>query len=300
MLARLFACPSCARHVRVTEDRCPFCGGRLPDSFPAGPEPWRAPPARGLGRAGLIRFGAMAAAGMIGGGGALATALTIGCGGVLTLDTGSDAMPDANSDEASTGARPPYGGSPTLDGAVQVFPAFDAEAGAPLDAASELTGDAGDAGRDGGGYCGPYGNPDGGPVICQPTQYCEINCATSGLCIRPSDAGTCPAGTIGDCPADDPMCPFEWYDGGCQFAASCSHLKADFCRVMQPPHLQADAATSRKADRSFAGSCSQVEGPFCRVMQPGSGSSNRAVRGFVPRTALAAVGRNPCPTGSYS
>ena len=32
----------------------------------------------------------------------------------------------------------------------------------------------------------------------------------------------------------------------CQFAASCSHLKADFCRVMQPPHLQADAATSTR------------------------------------------------------
>jgi hypothetical protein len=33
---------------------------------------------------------------------------------------------------------------------------------------------------------------------------------------------------------------------GCQFAASCRHLKADFCRVMPPPHLQADAATSRR------------------------------------------------------
>jgi hypothetical protein len=33
---------------------------------------------------------------------------------------------------------------------------------------------------------------------------------------------------------------------GCQFAASCSHLKADFCRVMRPPHLQADAATSER------------------------------------------------------
>ena len=32
----------------------------------------------------------------------------------------------------------------------------------------------------------------------------------------------------------------------CQFAASCRHLKADFCRVMPPPHLQADAATSTR------------------------------------------------------
>ena len=34
--------------------------------------------------------------------------------------------------------------------------------------------------------------------------------------------------------------------GECQFAASCSHLKADFCRVMPPPHLQHDAATSMR------------------------------------------------------
>ena len=33
----------------------------------------------------------------------------------------------------------------------------------------------------------------------------------------------------------------------CQFAASCRHLKADFCRVMPPRHLQADAATSTRA-----------------------------------------------------
>jgi hypothetical protein len=40
--------------------------------------------------------------------------------------------------------------------------------------------------------------------------------------------------------------PFTLLDVGCQFAASCSHLKADFCRVMPPPHLQADAATSTR------------------------------------------------------
>jgi hypothetical protein len=33
----------------------------------------------------------------------------------------------------------------------------------------------------------------------------------------------------------------------CRFAASCSHLKADFGRVMQPPVLQPHAATSERA-----------------------------------------------------
>jgi hypothetical protein len=32
----------------------------------------------------------------------------------------------------------------------------------------------------------------------------------------------------------------------CRFAASCSHLRADFRRVMQPPVLQPHAATSER------------------------------------------------------
>jgi hypothetical protein len=58
MPARLFACPSCARHVRLTEVRCPFCGAPCPDSFASSAEPVRPP--RGLSRAGLVRFNAAA------------------------------------------------------------------------------------------------------------------------------------------------------------------------------------------------------------------------------------------------
>lgn len=45
----------------------------------------------------------------------------------------------------------------------------------------------------------------------------------------------------------------------CQFAASCSHLRADFRNLMQPPVLQGHAATSERGLSDFR-----------RVMQPGS------------------------------
>jgi len=56
MTAHLVACPGCARHVRVSEDRCPFCSSMLGDDVRAtGPK--RAPRER-LGRAALVAFGA--------------------------------------------------------------------------------------------------------------------------------------------------------------------------------------------------------------------------------------------------
>jgi hypothetical protein len=48
MPARLLACPSCARHVRVDEARCHFCSEVLPDDFGAGPVP--VPPPAWLSR----------------------------------------------------------------------------------------------------------------------------------------------------------------------------------------------------------------------------------------------------------
>jgi hypothetical protein len=46
--ARLLACPSCSRHVRISEIACPFCEARLPESFGSGPAP--VPPPAGLSR----------------------------------------------------------------------------------------------------------------------------------------------------------------------------------------------------------------------------------------------------------
>jgi len=53
--AHLRPCPSCARHVRVNEGGCPFCGESLSDEFRAAPRP-RGPGAR-LSRAALFAFG---------------------------------------------------------------------------------------------------------------------------------------------------------------------------------------------------------------------------------------------------
>jgi hypothetical protein len=51
MLARLLACPSCARHIRVDEERCPFCGATCPDTFASTPA--LPPSPAGLNRAEL-------------------------------------------------------------------------------------------------------------------------------------------------------------------------------------------------------------------------------------------------------
>jgi hypothetical protein len=51
----LRACPTCARHVRVSEEACPFCMGKLAESFRAAPAPQ--PPGARLTRAALFAFG---------------------------------------------------------------------------------------------------------------------------------------------------------------------------------------------------------------------------------------------------
>lgn len=53
LMAQLHPCPSCQRHARVTDDRCPFCDHAL--AFDDAPH---ALPARRLGRAALVAFGA--------------------------------------------------------------------------------------------------------------------------------------------------------------------------------------------------------------------------------------------------
>jgi hypothetical protein len=94
----LRACSSCARHVRVSEEACPFCGSALADSFRAAPAP-QAPGAR-LTRAALFAFGA----------GTLA--LTPAC----SSSTSSTATTDAGQSDGQTqesldsGLQPAYGG----------------------------------------------------------------------------------------------------------------------------------------------------------------------------------------------
>jgi hypothetical protein len=55
MSSPLRPCPTCARHARVTEAACPFCGHALGAAFRATPSPRE--PARRLTRAALLAFG---------------------------------------------------------------------------------------------------------------------------------------------------------------------------------------------------------------------------------------------------
>jgi hypothetical protein len=55
-MSHLVPCLSCHRHVRVAEDRCPFCGAERAAELRAAAAP--ALPKRRLGRAALFTFGA--------------------------------------------------------------------------------------------------------------------------------------------------------------------------------------------------------------------------------------------------
>jgi len=135
--AHLVACPSCARHVRVSERTCPFCEGVLDDAFRSRPAP--RPPASRLSRAALYAFGAGTLT--------LATA----CGG-STSDENPDAAPIV---DAAYGGPPRDGGgdADAQPGALYGAPPFDASAdaqpvvdaaygGPPIDASSDAQPDA--------------------------------------------------------------------------------------------------------------------------------------------------------------
>lgn len=114
---RLAACPSCARHVRLSEATCPFCARALPAVLRAAPAPQ--PPATRLSRNGLYVFGVAS------------VALSSACGGEFIASKQiEDAQPDAVEDgfiaplyglvpyDAGPDHHawlPPYGISPPLD-----------------------------------------------------------------------------------------------------------------------------------------------------------------------------------------
>jgi hypothetical protein len=79
-MATLIACPTCKRHARRAEERCPFCGVPLSEELSSK----RAqPPLPGLSRARLYAFQA-----------AMATGVATACGGTGSPDAGSDATAD--------------------------------------------------------------------------------------------------------------------------------------------------------------------------------------------------------------
>jgi hypothetical protein len=97
MKARLIACPTCARHIRLSEACCPFCGVTCSDGFKATPAPVRPPP--GLNRVELYYFKSRTVAGAVRGGVALVTALSAAsCGGLATGVASDTIGPDATSE----------------------------------------------------------------------------------------------------------------------------------------------------------------------------------------------------------
>jgi hypothetical protein len=99
---RLLACPSCSRHVRMTEQACPFCASSLPETFAATPAP-RAPTKR-LNRGALYAFASTS----ITVAAACSSASTPAYGGAFPDDAALDAT-DAADDQADVGAVALYG-----------------------------------------------------------------------------------------------------------------------------------------------------------------------------------------------
>ncbi len=139
----LVACPSCARHVRVSEAACPFCGVVLAESLRQGAPPVR--PGVRLTRAALFALGtgtvALAPSCSSSGGGPVSGNVP-----VPDADVGYDAADVGYDDAANVTVADAYG-----------TPVFD---------------DAGDDGNDGADdpvdtpvYGGPGLNDDDGPNV---------------------------------------------------------------------------------------------------------------------------------------
>jgi hypothetical protein len=82
----LVLCTSCTRHVRRTEERCPFCGMAVAEEARRA-RPAVAPP--GLSRARLYAFHA-----------AVATSVAVGCGGTTAATSDAGNPGDARANDA--------------------------------------------------------------------------------------------------------------------------------------------------------------------------------------------------------
>jgi hypothetical protein len=131
-MAQLLPCPSCSRHVRRTENGCPFCGAALE----LAELPLKAMPTQRLGRAATFAFGAAVATSVAACSGGPAPAY-----GAPAVDTGIVA--DGGSDG---GAVPLYGGPPQ-------------DAGNDAGMLAMYGGPPNDAGSDAGGPAPAYGGP---------------------------------------------------------------------------------------------------------------------------------------------
>jgi hypothetical protein len=127
-------CPSCARHVRVSEPACVFCGAALGEALRASPAP--VPPSVRLSRAALFALGTSALSLGAACGASTGALLPPGAG-----DAGETENVEAGYDAGSTTA--PYGLPPTPEDAgadtSTVIPPKDA-APPPVDSSFEDVG----------------------------------------------------------------------------------------------------------------------------------------------------------------
>ena len=134
---RLLPCPSCARHVRASEDACPFCSAALPAPLASQPMP-RSPGTR-LSRAALFAFGTSAAA-------------IAACGGSTT----GSPKDDVSMVDAAYGGPPRDGAADADNDSPFVNAAYG---GPPFDASLPDAADASDSGQKPDGIAPPYGAP---------------------------------------------------------------------------------------------------------------------------------------------
>jgi hypothetical protein len=140
-------CPSCARHVRVNEGGCPFCGAALAGHFDADRP--SLPPATRLSRAALFALGTGAAS------------VAAACGGSTTDEQhqvappyGAFPFPEAGSPDGSGND----GGAPDADSGGGELDATTPDAGSnPPDAGSPED----SSFRDAPNIAPPYGLPPG-------------------------------------------------------------------------------------------------------------------------------------------
>ncbi len=156
----LAPCPACTRHVRVTEEACPFCEAKLPASLRESAPP-KGPSVR-LSRAALLALGALGGTGTV--------AVAPGCGDTSVIAPYGIAPVPNPGDDASdaTVFAPPYGIAPVPDADDESADASEApdasEAGAASDAASDGASDAGVT-SDGGSDAGASDAGDAGGVL---------------------------------------------------------------------------------------------------------------------------------------
>jgi hypothetical protein len=127
-MAQLLPCPSCARHVRLTETGCPFCGVAIDLSE----APTRPMPVQRLGRAATFAFGA-----------AVATSVAACSGNPVPL----------------YGAPPVDTGTAQQDGGVAPLYGAPSDAGSDAAVLAMYGGPPPDAGTDAGGPAPAYGAP---------------------------------------------------------------------------------------------------------------------------------------------